>query len=668
MKFKILLYIIILIIEIINCQIINNGYGYGLVNENYKCLSYIGDPNNQQLCSNKLIDNQVIYSIINKTNQIQSLKLVEQTFKQLTFLQGKCSNLNFAQFGICDIYFPSCVESSFGISLPKRLCKSVCNKMVSDCPALGASLNCSDSNKFPTIGTLYNLTNYGYTDNSGFYEVQCSDPTNYYQNSLPPNNQFIEICPTPLLLRNQSDSKFKPDKGYTYLSPTNCVLSCPQPFFKHYKWKQMYNMSKVLSTISFVCSIYNIITFGLLSKIKSKYNLCITFFSISTVLMSLMDIVTYGIGYEELLCPEPGRYAVQSDAACGVTGAFFHIGITTGVLWWTTMSICLYSEVKRFKMISFRYIILFNSVVSLILLIIPLSGQAFMSGTGSLGCWIRKTWFVNGAFWIPCGIALFIGAICIVLVIYEIFKISRNLSKDNNTLLFQIRPFLCVLLVGGSFLYLFIFYFNNERNLDKYKASIPNYVQCLLTSNVNGEDCLTDGPDFGAYFTFYFFTRFFGITFFCIYGTSKIARDIWFESAYNHPFFHPYIVKCLTLLGISKHFSSYSSGSNPKNFNRNGSNFNMKQNKPKNIINPIDSISKSVFEVSTKHNSQNTNETKENSSGGGGNIGSGGGDIASTENTSIDNGSGENGGGENGSGDNSIENSTSSKDSNTNSF
>ncbi|KAN0018436.1 hypothetical protein ACTFIU_011052 [Dictyostelium citrinum] len=596
-------------------EIINDEYGFGLVDDSFKCLSYIGDSNSQRLCYNKLINNQLIYSTINKTNQIQSLKTVEQSFKQLTFLQGKCLNLNFAQYGICDIYFPSCVETNIGgISLPKRLCKSVCNKIVNDCPSLGVSFDCSDPNKFPSIGTLYNLTKYGYMENNGIYEVECSDPTNYYENNSA-NDQFIEICPSPLVLRNQSDSRYKEDKGYTYLSPTNCVLSCPQPFFKHNKWIQMYRMSKVLSTISFVCSIYNIITFGLLSKIKSKYNLCITFFSVSTVLMSLMDIVTYGIGYEELLCPEPGRYAIQSDAACGVTGAFFHIGITTGVLWWTTMSICLYSEVKRFKMISFRYIIIFNSIISLILLIIPLSGQAFMSGTGSLGCWIRKTWYVNGAFWIPCGISLFVGAICIVLVIYEIFKISRNLSKDNKTLMFQIRPFLCVLLVGGSFLYLFIFYFNNERNLDKYKAAIPSYVQCLLSSTSGGEDCLTDGPGFGAYFTFYFFTRLFGITFFCIYGTSKIARDIWFESAYNHPFFHPYFVKCLSLFGISKHFSSNSSnggGSNPKGFNRNGSNYNMKQNKPKTTIDL------SVIESTNKQDSENeleiTIETKENPS------------------------------------------------------
>ncbi|KAM9980649.1 hypothetical protein ACTFIY_002960 [Dictyostelium cf. discoideum] len=637
MKFKIIIFIIIIyILKILKSEILNDEFGYGSVDENFKCLSYIGDSNNQLLCNSKLINKQLIYSTINKTNQIQSLKIVEKSFKQLTFLQGKCINLNFAQFGICDINFPSCVETSFGISLPKRLCKSVCKQIVNDCPSLGVSLNCSDSNKFPTIGTLYNLTKYGYTENNGFYQVECSNPTNYYHNEINSlNNQFIEICPNTLVLRNHSDSKYKEDKGYTYLSPTNCVLGCPQPFFKNNKWVEMYKMSKVLSTFSFVCSIYNIITFGFLSKIKSKYNLCITFFSVSTVLMSLMDIVTYGIGYEELLCPEPGRYAIQSDVACGVTGALFHIGITTGVLWWTTMSICLYSEVKRFKMISFRYIIIFNSVVSLILLIIPLSGQAFMSGNGALGCWIRKTWYANGTFWIPCGISLFIGAICIVLVIYEIFKISRNLSKDNKPLMFQIRPFLCVLLVGGSFLYLFIFYFNNERNLDKYKAAIPSYVQCLLSSdNDNGEDCLTDGPGFGAYFTFYFFTRLFGITSFSIYGTSKIARDIWFESAYNHPFFNPYIVKCLSLLGISKHFSSNStSGSNQKRFNRNGSNFNMKQNKSS----PNDSISLSVVESTKKQDTEN--------------------ELESNKETK-----------ENGTTDISIENTTSSKDSNTNSF
>ncbi|KAK5575612.1 hypothetical protein RB653_006745 [Dictyostelium firmibasis] len=544
-----------------------DGYGAGLVDPTATCSSYIGDPIDQPLCNEKLPNKQNIYTSTNITLQFINQIIVEKTYKSLTFLQSKCHDLNFAEFGICDIYFPPCYKTPLAItpiktvSLPQRLCKSACERMVGNCSSLGASLNCSDPLKFPRIATLYNLSPYGFTANGGFFPVPCSDPTDSF-NANP--GEMIEVCPSPLLLFNSSDPKYSEDRGYTYLTPTNCVLPCVAPIYSEKKWHQMYNMSKILSTISFVCSIYNVLTFGIMNHRRSKYNYCITFFSASVILITLMDIVTYGIGYEKLLCPEPGRYAVQSDVSCGATGALFHIGITNGVFWWTTMSICLFAVVKRIKLFDFRYFIIFNTTASLISVIIPLAGNAFMAGTGSLACWIRKTWYVNSVFWIPCGISLTIGSTCIILVIYEIYKISKNVStKDNRMILLQIKPFLCVTLVGGSFYYLFIFNFDNESHSSQYKSAVADYVMCLL-EDVPGKECLTAGPNYAAYFIFYFFIRLFGITFFCIYGTSQNARDIWIHSKLlNHPKIKPFLLK-YNIINFNS-MTHYGSGTNPSN-------------------------------------------------------------------------------------------------------
>ncbi|EGC33634.1 hypothetical protein DICPUDRAFT_80612 [Dictyostelium purpureum] len=79
--------------------------------------------------------------------------------------------------------------------------------------------------------------------------------------------------------------------------------------------------------------------------------------------------------------------------------------------------------------------------------------------------------------------------------------------------------------------------------MDEYKASIPGYVQCLLAGG-NQETCVSEGPNFAAYFMFYFFIRLFGILLFCIYGTSENARNIWIHSTLlNHPAIKPFLLK-----------------------------------------------------------------------------------------------------------------------------
>ncbi|KAN0039243.1 hypothetical protein ACTA71_001437 [Dictyostelium dimigraforme] len=514
------------------------GYGGGLVDPNGQCINYIGDSVDQPLCKKKLSNNgEYIYTTkSNDSNsQIISQKTIEKSFEALTFIQSQCKDLLFAEYGICNIYLSPCIKTTSNItplkniSLPQRLCNSACQRMVSNCPRLGEKLDCSLSFLFPEIGTFYNLSDYGYKANGGLYEVPCFDPTGNYNNASD-HSEFIEICPTPLLLRNSSDPKYS-RRGYTYLPPTNCVLPCPVPNYTKDKWDQIKTMSKVLSTVSFACSIYNIISFGILKKIKTKYTICITALSGSIALVNLGDIIKFGVGYDKVLCPEPGRFATQvDDPICGLTAALFHVGICNCVLWSTTMSIYLYSAIKDFKVIRFRWFIIINTSFSITSLVIAAAASKFEAGTGSIECWIRDRWYVIMLFWVPCSIALLIGTICIGAVIVEIYKISKNIKlSESETIMRQIKPFISVFVVSGSFIYLFIIFFDIERNFGGYRSAVTDYVLCLLNSTDGGIECHTKGPSYNPYFMFYFFMRFFGILFFLIYGTSKNARDCWTE-------------------------------------------------------------------------------------------------------------------------------------------
>lgn len=405
------IFLIYLILKIIIINGENNeyskGYGVGIVFPGSKCLNYVGDSIGQPLCNNRLFNGgKKIYSTVtlvdNKNISSQELSKIEilKSFEALTFLQDQCDDLLFTQFGLCDLNFSPCVETIpkitplQNVSLPQRLCKSVCERMVSNCPRLSLKIDCSISFLFPEIGTEYNLTLYGYTENKGLYKVPCIDPTDGY-NNISNQMELIQACPYPLLLKNSSDPKYSPNKGYTYLPPTNCVLTCPMPNYTKTQWKRVYDMAKTLSSISFICACYNILTFGILNrKRKSKYNICITLMSTSIALVYLTDIIKFGYGIEEFLCPEPGRSAVQNDAACGITGAMFHFGITYCCCWAMTMSIVLFCSVKRIKLFYFRHFMIGNTIFTIITTVILLSAKKMVAGTGYIECWVRERWFV----------------------------------------------------------------------------------------------------------------------------------------------------------------------------------------------------------------------------------------------------------------------------------
>ncbi|KAM9958740.1 hypothetical protein ACTFIW_012329 [Dictyostelium discoideum] len=529
---KILIIFILFIINYISGFEIPKGFGIGLVIPDAECLNYIGDPIDQQLCNSKLQNNgDRIYTTTN--SQIDSQTNIKRSFEAITFLQDQCKDLLFSQFGICDIYLAPCIEVTLtplkSISLPQRFCKSVCDRMVSNCPRLEEQMDCSNSLLFPEIGTLYDLSPYGYTINNGTFAVPCSNPTSFY-NQVSSNSSFIEICPSPLLLKNSSDPEYGANKGYSYLSPSNCVLPCPVPNYSNQKWDQLLTMSKILSTISFILSLYNVLTFGIINKKVSDPHKCTCFFSGSIALVNLCDIITYGIGYEELLCPEPGRSAKQQlDPVCGLTGAFFHLGITYCVLWSMTMGLVLYCSVKRQKWFKFNYFLIGNTTFTITTVIIAAATSKFEAGLGSIECWIRDRWYAISLFWIPCGIALLIGSFCIIAVIHEIYKTSKkSISNRNDLLQRELKPLLIVIFISGSFLYLFIFFFDIERKFGGYRSAVEDYVLCLLKGTQ--EECFTTGPSYVPYFLFYLVIRWFGIIFFIFYGTSNIARKIWVQN------------------------------------------------------------------------------------------------------------------------------------------
>ncbi|EFA85626.1 G-protein-coupled receptor family protein [Heterostelium album PN500] len=292
-------------------------------------------------------------------------------------------------------------------------------------------------------------------------------------------------------------------------------------------------MSTIMSSISFACVSFNVFTFGILSRDYNKFTVSLIFFSVSIWVMNLVDIIYSGVGHLKIFCPEPGRYAQQYDAACAVTGSIFHLGVVGALLYWVTMSIQLWASIKRIKikMLSPRATIIINSALQIILLIIPLSIKSVKAGGGAVSCWVSGKWIQNGVFWFPVSLAL-------AIVIKEIYTIVTNIHHDNRFLKLQIKPFLCVLLIFGSFIYTLATHFYFEVRDDEYNANAVLYLDCLLSSK-DPDSCTVKGPPY--------LRIMFGIFVFLLYGLTYKSKKIWLNSAIVQ---YPPIKSKLLQLGI----------------------------------------------------------------------------------------------------------------------
>lgn len=191
-------------------------------------------------------------------------------------------------------------------------------------------------------------------------------------------------------------------------------------------------------------------------------------------------------------------------------------------LWWTI------TRIKR-PLNFFKYYVCVTLVITIVLSCIPFGFEGYRYMISGVMCWVRGDSVQNGTFWAPLGIAISLGTIFIVLVVWEIYKILKANGR-SGFLELQMKPILMILLMYCSFVYLFIFEFYMDKKIDEYYASVDEFFACINNRESSSEECLLPGPNAATMGTYIYFLRIIGIYCFLIYGFSKKAINIWKES------------------------------------------------------------------------------------------------------------------------------------------
>ncbi|EGC34219.1 hypothetical protein DICPUDRAFT_18554, partial [Dictyostelium purpureum] len=338
------------------------------------------------------------------------------------------------------------------------------------------------------------------------------------------------------LFRNLTTREDDILNGYIYVGETLCILDCPSPLFTIREWDMFYIMSIVMGGISMIASLFLIITYSpIINRKINKTSLAILSMAVSIFLMSSTDgyqIWDVDRGFTKY-CPDKGRYARQSDRSCLATGLLFQYGSVSAIMWWSVLAFDLWMSIKKKKTGKrqiFYYFIGIN-IISIVFTLAPIGHNQYAYNTASIGCWLSELKYQLAFFFIPLAIVLTFGSVFIVLILYEIYKLSDIVEK--KTLKKYIRPSILIILMCLEFYYMVIYYSyitKDEKNVEK---RLVNYIICLFENEnkPGGTDkCHFKTLSPSAQFIFLFSYRIMGLEGLIFYGFTTQTKKIWKKS------------------------------------------------------------------------------------------------------------------------------------------
>ncbi|KAK5576882.1 hypothetical protein RB653_001819 [Dictyostelium firmibasis] len=548
MKSKLFYHFILIIVFI--CKILGQEY---LPIEGGKCEKYIGDSG-EKICDGYLANPESIY-VYNKTQEETQTELKNLiSILKLTNPDKVCINPNNYKI-MCSMMFPECIDLkspnvSKSVSLPIYTCNNFCKEALTTCSVSSSIASCNKGSTLPIQlpytpieWVKYNLSNYGGIDN---YTVECTDPTLVKSGS---DSEIQVECIEPLIKRITNDSKADLDKGYFYVN-SQCVINCPVTGM-HSKlvWNQIFKINDVLSSISLVCTLILLFTFGILNPKLNRFDKKNLFFIAGVFGMSLSGVLIAANGSEKTVCPTPERYAVNTDRVCVASGFLVHFSALFAILWWTIGLADVYYGIKyvgkKIK-IKIRYYLIVTMIISLAFTLVPLGTGQYQAGLSNVMCFLKDEIYQSMTFFVPLGICLTLGTILMILVMKEIYVIVKSKSSSNSKsdsisyLKLQVKPMLNIILFYFTFLYLFLFVRVVNSRYQEYEDSAIPYMLCLAKGG--GNSCLLKGPSAGSLGYFAYCLRIYGIYLFIISFLSSRTIKIWKESIIlNNSFVTPIV-------------------------------------------------------------------------------------------------------------------------------
>eukprot|EP01133_Synstelium_polycarpum_P016659 gene16659-19797_t len=446
----------------------------GAIDTGSRCEPYYG----RQECQGRLKNPSSIYVPTNKTQE-DLFGLIKDRWILAPLLEGCGNNHTFKL--LCNGAFKECInvttngsyhgKTSIGVFVNQ--CFKDCKIGQVDClkPADSCSPTYPNSSavEYPAVSNTFDLSSYG---GPSAYVVPCLD-----LDTIQSNSSFTHVCPDPLIYRSPGTANRKDEfkKGYRYIGDTDCVMPCPSPSFSKKEYDVLFGMVYGMTVIGFVCTVFNMFTYGILNRTYDRHSIIIIFLSFSLWLITVTDIVFIKNGFD-LLCPEVGRSAVQSDTTCGITGAVFQFAIISSLMWWFALTVDLFLLVKKINP--------------------PKKYHKY----------------------------------CIMVIYFIIFTctiipaIGRQYGYQYN-----LKPFIIVTILCVQFIYLFSYHVYLQINSPRFLESFQEYIVCIFTQTDKSE-CKADTGKLSAQFIYLFIIRLLAIEILIFYGCNRRSKKIWLRS------------------------------------------------------------------------------------------------------------------------------------------
>ncbi|KYQ90147.1 G-protein-coupled receptor family protein [Tieghemostelium lacteum] len=523
-----------------------------------KCEPYSGSS----ACRGYIYNLDSIY-ITSTYTQVNAQYEIDSLLALIDALPPTCAVPNTFKL-MCNQYFQPCVNVTLDgsyqnetvVYLNRRVCKDDCEAGNTAC---GTSVSCDGQYdpspagtivKFPVTQNQYNLSSFGGPAN---FQLPCLNVEDFSG-----SGDVTSVCFAPLIARNTTDRAKDIENGYLFLGDLDCLLPCPAPFFSDHQWEVFKNLTSITGMISLCCVFFNVFTYGILNKKHDRHTMGILFLSFSLFMCMISDIILASGGWS-VSCPEPGKAGRQNDAACAANGILFQYGAVSTTLNWATMAFDLWLVIRKVRpSVSYvKYYITIINAITIILTIAPIFDKQYGYANGGVGCWILSDRWQNGVFWVPLTIALLAGTTFICLVIYEIYKIVKNVGSGSKRVFhLNLRPFVIILFIFGEYIYLFIYHFYTQRRMDGYYQNVTDYVYCI---QMRGSNCETHTVSFGGQFVFLFFLRLLGIEVLIFYGINSRTKRIWQQSFLANNMLSRYFKSKFDSFTTSKNMSSQQS-------------------------------------------------------------------------------------------------------------
>ncbi|GAM27440.1 hypothetical protein SAMD00019534_106160 [Acytostelium subglobosum LB1] len=449
---------------------------------------------------------------------------------------------------LCSFFFMECQlfasnVSSQQLAIPVRTCRENCHRSIGQC-GVSDYYDCdqthSDNGKqvptYPPVANpqTFNMSAFGYSGEANPLTIQC-------YNSTSGNITIVEntFCQVPLVYRNSSIYNRQRDNdylGYTFVSySSDCAIPCPAPVFTGRQWTAFYTIIDTLSMASAIASLFMIVSYGLLNRKRTNYELMLIFQNIAIFLRSLAGvIITFNGGSKATMCPDPGRSATSYDPICVASGILFYGFSFNAILWWTFMVFDLWCILRKKKQANLKWVWVAFTLFTFATTTVVTIKAGYIADKGNVICWVADNDYGYGLFWAPMGLCLLLGTIWLIWIIVDLHKMVKKAHVDteilNKFIKSQLGPLAYIIILYATYLYIFIYNQSYHLSYQSLKAEgVVQFFQCVVRASnqhTDPSDCLVDGPKIVSYTIFVLTLHIFGL-YTLFYAFNAKFTKIW---------------------------------------------------------------------------------------------------------------------------------------------